>query len=237
MSMQLPLNLRLRDSSSFENFVAAGNLEAVDRLLGLLAEPPAVSGPASLFFWGDPASGKSHLLQAACRLVQACAKLALYVPLAEPGMKPAVLEEAEHAFLVCVDDAHHIAGNREWESALFGLYERARATGMRFVAAGSAAPIHLGLQMPELVTRFGWGAVYQLHPLSDTDKLDAVRRRAQHRGIEVPAEVARYILNRYPRDLNSLFALLDRLDDASLARQRRVTIPFIQEIERSLFST
>ena len=44
-------------------------------------------------------------------------------------------------------------------------------------------------------------------------------------------KVARYILARYPRDLDSLFALLDKLDVASLAEQRRLTIPFLRSLE------
>jgi DnaA family protein len=72
-----------------------------------------------------------------------------------------------------------------------------------------------------------------MQPLSDAQKLEAVRLRAQHRGLEMPEDVARYILSRYPRDLRSLFDLLDRIDEASLAEQRRVTIPFLRHLEES----
>ena len=73
--------------------------------------------------------------------------------------------------------------------------------------------------------------MYALAPLGDDERLEAVRLRARNRGLEMPEEVARYILARYPRDLDSLFALLDRLDRASLAEQRRLTIPFLHSFE------
>jgi DnaA family protein len=74
-----------------------------------------------------------------------------------------------------------------------------------------------------------------MQPLSDAQKLEAVQLRARHRGFEMPEDVARYILSRYPRDLVSLFDLLDRIDEASLAQQRRVTIPFLRELEAMLY--
>ena len=231
MTNQLALNLRRRDSSSFDNFYSAANREAVACLRRLLADPPALSGPPLMFLWGERASGKTHLLEAACRLVQARGETPFYLPLAEPGLTPAILEAAEQSFLICLDDLQQVAGDRAWESALFSVCESARATGARVAAAATAAPASLGLGVPDLATRLAAGPVYQLQPLADADKLEAIRLRARNRGFEIPADVARYILNRYPRDLSSLFVLLERIDAASLAQQRRVTIPFLRQLE------
>jgi DnaA family protein len=228
---QLALNLRLRVGSSFANYCVGENAEAVGSLRDLLRDPPAVTGPASLYLWGESASGKTHLLEAACRDVQSAGATALYVPLASADIEPAVLEEAEHAYLICLDDVQRIRGDRDWETALFACYESARTTGARLLSASSAAPAHAGFDMPDLTTRFAGGSVYQLRGLSDDAKLDAIRLRARNRGFELAPEVCRYILNRYPRDLGSLFALLDRVDAASLARRRRITIPFLRELE------
>lgn len=232
MGKQLALNLRLRDGSSFANFYAGSNREAFERTRALLEEPHADGGPRSFFLWGERASGKTHLLEAACRAVHARGAVALYLPLGgSAGLRPEMLEAADQAFLIALDDVQYVAGNHDWEAALFALYELSRASGARLVAAATAAPTHLGLAMPELATRFGWGPVYQLRALADADKLEAVRLRAHNRGLELSADVLRYILNRYPRDLASLFALLDRIDVAALASQRRVTIPFLRQLE------
>ena len=114
---------------------------------------------------------------------------------------------------------------------MFALCERLRAAGGMLLAAGARPPRELGLKLPDLATRLGWGPVYALTPLGDDERLEAVRLRARNRGLEMPEEVARYILARYPRDLDSLFALLDKLDVASLAEQRRLTIPFLRSLE------
>lgn len=233
MAEQLALNLRLRDASSFDNFVAAANQEVLASLRGLLSEDHAAQDPRSLFLWGETGSGKTHLLEAACRNVQARGARPIYLPLADAGLQPRVLEAAELSYLICLDDVQCVAGNLAWEAALFALYELGRTTDVRLLAAATAAPARLGFKMPELATRLAWGPVYQLHALDDSHKLEAIRLRGANRGFDLSPEVLRYILHRYPRDLHSLFALLDRIDSAALAHQRRITIPFLRELEHS----
>ncbi len=231
MTQQLPLGLRLRDASSFENFYPGDNAQAVESLRDLLRESPMVKGPRIFYLWGESATGKTHLLEAACRHAQALGATARYLPLSLPELSPAVVEAAERDFLICLDDVQKVAGNASWETALFAIYELACATGARLAVAANSIPAHAGFRMPDLATRLAAGRVYQLHRLSDDAKTDALSLRARNRGFDLPPEAARYIVQRYPRDLRSLFALLDRIDTASLARQRRVTIPFLREIE------
>jgi DnaA family protein len=231
---QLALNLRLRDASSFENYVAARNREAVERLqrsVQTLGNTPHL--PASwLVLWGEPGTGKTHLLEAACRAAQEQGYAPLYVPLAEQArLTTALLEDAEQAPLVCVDDVDAVAGDAAWEAALFALYERLRAHGGMLVLAARISPAAIGLKLADLATRLAAGLVYQLQPLTDAEKVAALRLRAQRRGLEMTEEVANYLLTRFPRDMHSLFALLDKLDSATLAAQRRLTIPFLRALE------
>jgi len=52
---------------------------------------------------------------------------------------------------------------------------------------------------------------------------------------ELNDEVLNYLLVRENRDMNNLYQLLDRLDKASLAARRKLTIPFIKKIlEKSI---
>ena len=232
---QLALNLRLRDASSFENFHAGPNRELVDHLVravaGLGAGTP-VRAATWVYLWGEAGSGKSHLLEAACRAAQTRDRTAAYVPLRERAtLTPALLEDLDQAALVCVDDIDAVAGDADWERALFALYERLRARGGLLLVAGRVAPAGLGIHLPDLASRLAAGHVYALQPLADADKSAALRARARSRGLEMGEEVAAYLLARYPRDLHSLFALLERLDAAALAAQRRLTIPFVRAVE------
>lgn len=231
---QLALNLKLRDASSFENFFAGRNREVVERLRQTVNGLARVQqAPASwLYIWGETGCGKTHLLEAACRAAQEAGTTSIYIPLAEKNsFSPALLEDVEQTALVCLDDIGHIVGDAPWEAALFALYERLRAQGGILVVAASASPMALGLKLPDLATRLAAGLVYQLHSLSDDEKIAALRLRAEQRGMEMGEDVARYLLTRYPRDMHSLFALLDKLDTATLAAQRRLTIPFLRGLE------
>ena len=235
MSHQLSLNLRLKDASSFGNFLAGPNKEAMEQLRAAVvtATTREKASEPTMYLWGAEGSGKTHLLQAACRLAQELGIAPVYVPLADVmELTPSLLEGVEAVPLVCLDDVERAAGRTEWESALFSLVERLRAADGMLVVAAAAPPDRLGLRLPDLVSRLAWGTVYALQPLDDAQKLEAVRLRAQHRGFEMPEDVARYILSRYPRDLPSLFGLLDRIDQASLTQQRRVTIPFLRRLEK-----
>jgi DnaA family protein len=235
MKGQLGLNLRLKDTAAFDNFFPGPNLEALAclrRAAQMLARGRRPDAPV-LYLVGAEASGRTHLLQAACRfLSEQSRSVAVYAPLAEhTALTPTLLDEPEHCPLVALDDLDAIAGNPAWEQAIFLLYERLKSRdGLLLVAAG-ALPGRLNLKLPDLVSRLSSGPVFQLHGLSDEEKILAIQHRATARGFEVNPEVARYILSRYPRETRSLFALLDRLDDASLASQRRVTIPFLRELE------
>ncbi len=222
MSAQLPLGIGLRDSANFNNFFVGPNAEVVFQLER--GDEPFV------FLWGSEGSGRSHLLQAACHRMSAGTGGAVYLPLSEsPELAPAMLEGLETMALVTVDDLQQVAGQSEWEHGLFHLYNRARDSGCRIIVAADAPPAALGISLPDLSSRLGWGPVYQLLPLDDVDKCAALQLRAHRRGLELSDEVANYLLRRSPRGLHSLFSLLEHLDRASLAAQRRLTIPFVRE--------
>jgi DnaA family protein len=233
VTQQLALNLRLRDASSLENFWPGRNRELIEALAAALRA--LVSGDQRaqhvMYLWGEPGSGRTHLLEAACRRAESLGCAAAYVPLAQdPRLSPGVLEDREAAALVCLDDLDSVAGDDGWERALFALAERLRtASGMLLVAA-RRPPADLGLRLADLASRLAWGPIYQVQALDDAGKLAAMQLRAVRCGLTLPDDVARYILSRHPRDVPSLFALLERLDQSSLSEQRRLTIPFLRSL-------
>lgn len=214
---QLPLAVGLRESATFDNFVAGANGVAVQTLRA--GEEPFI------YLWGAAGTGRSHLLAAVCR-----GRQAVMLDLADRSLAPALLEGAELAEVVTLDNVDAVAGQSDWELALFGLFNRIRESAGRLVVAGDGPPSALGIQLPDLVSRFSWGPVFQLHPLSDREKVTALRQRAAGRGLMLSDEAAEYLMRHFQRDTATLFQLLDRLDTASLTEQRRLTIPFIRTI-------
>jgi len=113
---------------------------------------------------------------------------------------------------------------------VFHLFNRLRDSGRRLLLAATASPRELGVGLPDLQSRLSLALVFQLQPLSDEDKLRALQLRASRRGLHLTDEVGRFILTRGARSMSALFELLDRLDQASLQAQRKLTIPFLKEV-------
>jgi len=221
MNQQLPLGIGLRDDATFDNFLPAGN----EHVLAALRD----TEHSSFYLWGAAGTGKSHLLQAICHAAVNQQQRAAYLPLDEPGLMPAMLEGMEQYDWVCLDNLDRIAGDPDWETALFHAYNRIQAAGHHLVITASASPAGLMIQLPDLHSRLSWGPVFQLQPLADQAKRQALQQRASNRGVSLEDEVADYLMKRCPRDMASLFHLLDDLDEASLAAQRRLTIPFVRD--------
>lgn len=221
---QLPLGIQLRDDARFDDFQQGDNAELIERLNAL-----ATQEDGQLYLHGS--FGKTHLLQAACKAAMAAGRSAAYLPLADlKSMGADILEGMSGRELLCLDDVQSVSEDQAWALALMRLCDAARAEGGSVVFAADASLAELAVAVPDLGTRLGWGAVYALKPLSDEDKLAALRVRAQARGLDMPTEVGRYLLSRSPRDLSALMETLSHLDMASLAAKRRLTIPFVKDV-------
>lgn len=224
MVQQLSLGVKLPDATRFENFFPGPNAEVVHQV-GTLARGQL------LYLHGAAQSGRSHLLQAACRQVDERGGQAFYLPLAIfKHSAPGILEGIEAADLVALDDIDALAGNPHWEEALFHLFNRLRAAQVTILISGSDRPEAVGFQLPDLVSRLTWGVIYGLKPLRDADRLVVLQLRARQRGLELPEDVGLFLLKRTPRGLAALCELIEQLDDASLAAQRRLTIPFVKSV-------
>lgn len=223
MSHQLPLGITLRDNAAFENYFSGSNGEAVFAL----QQCSEGKGEQFIYLWGARGTGKSHLLQAICKTAGG----AVYLPLSEKeSMALEMLGGLENMDVVCIDDLDSIAGNEPWETQIFNLFNQIRESGNRLIVAGNAKPADLQIKLPDLVSRLNWGLTLHLQLLNDDDKLRALQLRAGKRGFDLPENVGRYLLKHNTRDLSSLFDLLDHLDEASLAAQRKLTIPFVKTV-------
>lgn len=224
--LQLPLGVQLSDTASFETYHAGPNAEAVAALRAALAG----AGPPLVLLYGPAGAGKTHLLQALTRAA-AAGQTCAYLPLAALASRdtPEILEGLETLDLVCLDDLDAVLGSEGWPLALLRLLDRLRAHGGHCVATAVAPPERLGTPLPDLRTRLAASAVYGLRPMRDEDREALLLGRARARGLELPADAARFLLTRLPRDAGSLLAALDRLDRDSLSAQRRLTLAFVQQ--------
>ncbi len=223
---QLPLGLRLADRAVFDTFWPQGN----EQLLAHLRSVADGVAPGVTWLAGAHASGKSHLLQAVCAAAPAPRRCG-YFPLQQlAALGPAALEGLPRLDLVCLDDVQGVAGQPEWERALFGLHRELEEGGGALIVAALEAPALIRWELPDLGSRFTAAAIHTLRPLDETAQRAALTLRAKVRGFELPDEVARWLQRRYARDMGTLYQLLDTLDSAALVAQRRLTLPFIRSV-------
>jgi DnaA family protein len=225
---QLALPLKLQDHAVFESFWPAGN----DALVAYLGELPRSAVGPGCWIWGAAATGKTHLLQAVC---ERSGDRAVYLPLAllaDAG--PGILDGLSSRQFVCLDDLHLVAGDAAWELSLFDLYNQLADSGGVVVATAAAAPRECRFDLADLASRFSMLPAFHLLALDEADRIRALQLRARHRGLDLPNETAKFLLNRSKRDMATLYALLDRLDTAALEAKRRLTIPFVKDTLRGL---
>ncbi len=216
---QLLLDLDVDKSPSLDTFVVGQNAELA-QLLSLFASRTASQyGERFVYLWGEAGAGKTHLLHA----------------LADSGNARYITPEApESAFvhtpeitLYLLDDCERLSPAAQIDA--FALFNEIRAHGGFLVAAGNHPPMMLNLR-EDLRTRFGWGLIYQVHELTDEDKIDALERSAHARGMTISSGVLPYLITHSRRDMSSLTQMLDQLDQYSLETKRPITLPLLREV-------
>lgn len=222
---QLPLALRYPPDQRMDAFVAPPP-GAIAQLQALATQ----AGADWIYLAGPTGVGKTHLALAACAACEAAGRSAAYVPLkTAAGRLRDALDAFDDRALVALDGLDAIAGHRDDEVALFDFHNRARAAGTGVLYTATVAPDALPLTLPDLRSRLSQCTRVVLAPLDDEARREVLRERARRRGLALDEASIDWLLRRRGRDLATLTGLLDVLDRASLAAQRRITVPFLRE--------
>ncbi|AVR89387.1 DnaA regulatory inactivator Hda [Thauera aromatica] len=221
---QLVLDIRPDTPPTLENFVAGANAELV-AALSLLASPAtAAQLPARhLYLWGEPGSGRSHLLRATLGMGRAAGRPTHLLAAADVDDS---LPETVDA-LLAVDDVEQLSADAQ--IALFNAFNRARGNRQSLLLSGPSAPLGLALR-EDLRTRIGQTLVFEVQPLDDDARATLLATLAERRGLRLADEVVDFLLRHGRRDLASLRRVLDALDAASLERKRPITLPLLREM-------
>ena len=225
---QMALDIGLHTTPTLDSFFAGPNSAALQHLkLWTTSQMPS---PVPTYLWGESGSGKSHLLRA------------VQTELSNAGVSVGWLDVDQNDRLifdeawtvVLMDDVHLY--NLEQQQLAFNWFVNAltpKSGSPRWVlAAGMLPPADLKLR-DDLRSRLGWGHVYGLQVLSDTERRAVLRSEADARGLFLSDEVMSYMLSRFSRDLSSLMILLDHLDQFALQTKRAITIPLIKSMLES----
>ena len=227
ITRQVPVHFEFRANQTFDDFFPGTNLEIINHLQTSIAG----NGERQVFLWGQSGLGKSHLLQACCQQAQSLQLSSFYFALSSLELPdPELLTGLDKFDVVCFDNIEHIAGNQAWELGFFNFFNLHRDQGHTLILSAACPPNEIAIQLPDLKTRLNWGLTLKIQPLCDTDRITALIFKAGQMGFEISPQAGRFLLTHYDRDLSSLWALLTKLDRASLAAKRKLTIPFLKHI-------
>ncbi|MCW8857263.1 MAG: DnaA regulatory inactivator Hda [Kangiella sp.] len=224
---QLPLNIELHSDATFANFVVGENQLVLQRL-----EAICDGDSDFLYIYSEKGHGRSHLLQA---LTHAYSernpdKLIAYLPLENNLLVPQMLDGLATFDCVSLDGIEQVLSDKEWQTAVFNLYNQLKEQGKSLLITGLDAPSQLDIELQDLKSRLSAMFIYCIKPLTDDQKRTLLQKKAKEKGLELSGEVAQYLLARQQRDLPTLLGILEKLDQASLQAKRKLTIPFLKEV-------
>lgn len=213
---QLILDLGAEQAPSLDTFEVGQNAELA-HLMHQFAQRSSREHFA--YLWGESAAGKTHLLQGL-----AATEASRYIG---PQSGDADFTYTDDVSLYLLDDCHQLSAQRQIDA--FALFNQIREHGAFMVSTGPVPPAVLPVR-EDLRTRMGWGLIYQIHGLSDEEKIAALTHAAEARGLTLSASVLPYLLSHFKRDMRSLSTMLDALDQYSLETQRPVTLPLLRDL-------
>lgn len=219
---QLLLDIASPPLPALENFIPGRNAE----LLQMLRNASTHQEPERfIYVWGGAGCGKSHLLRAVTEAFIQRRLEAIYISC---EIDSEFTIDVDSIDCVTIDNVERLGAAAQIR--LFNIYNQVREEGdALFLVSGNALPAQLSLRQ-DLVTRLGWGLVYQIHELTDEEKREAMKSHAISCGFELPQEICDYMLRHGQRDLPSLIRIVDALDRYSLTRQRQITLPLLREL-------
>jgi DnaA-homolog protein len=220
---QIALDIGLSTGPTLANFFVGPNsavLQHLDLWVGAKSSARQRS-PVPTYLWGAEGCGKTHLLKAAREALREQGARVGWMDAST--LEPLPFDEAWAAVLM--DDVHLYTADQQHMA--FNWFVNAQTHQRPVLAAGTLAPVALQLR-DDLRTRLGWGHVFGLHALGESERRSVLRKAADARGLFLKDEVMDFMLHRFSRDLGSLMELLNMLDGYALQTQRAITIPMIK---------
>lgn len=227
MPEQFPLHFEFRANQTFDDFFAGSNQSIIEDLKRCVLG----NSEQQMFVWGKSGQGKSHLLQACCHYAQQHERQSFYFDFGRCCRhQPAILKGLDDYNVVCIDNVDWIVGQQKWEQALCAFMQRHYERGHQLIISATYLPNHMKIKLPNLKTRLSWGLMLQLNTLVNTNNIDALIFKADAMGFEISPQVGRFLMIQHQTELDAMWHLLAKLDHASLAAKRKLTVPFLKHL-------
>lgn len=220
--MQQLLDIIVSESPSFSNFVIGQNGAVFSAVQRWSQTPPQQGLDSCLYLWGNAGSGGSHLLISAKN-----ESGSPYLSAENLLMFDDANFESGLPIRYCID--HIERTQEEAYSHLFRWLRKSESHTLSLLLTGNVPPRQLKLP-PEITSRIGKMQIFQLLPLSDEEKKEALQFHAKRRGMLLDNAVLTYFLQHMNRDIRLLTALITAFDEWCLQNQCAHSLPMARRM-------
>tara|TARA_Y100000748_G_scaffold44495_1_gene33152 strand:- start:14609 stop:15316 length:708 start_codon:yes stop_codon:yes gene_type:complete len=226
-STQIPFKFDNFKKRDFDSFFQGENKD----LLYFLNTMIKTKSNNSIYIWGPQGTGKTHLLQAACKQANEMDWHVTYIPLEQyRDFSIDILDGLGKLDLVCIDDLEFIIDNIEWQQRVTLLFNEIRDNKNSIIISSKISPNNIKIDLDDLKSRLVWGHVFKIKAADDELKIKILKKEANERSFNLNDDVVEFLIRRSNRDLTSLIEILDEIDRSSLAAKRKITVPFVKEL-------
>ena len=224
---QIPFKFDNFKKRDFDSFFQGENKD----LLYFLNTMIKTKSNNSIYIWGPQGTGKTHLLQAACKQANEMDWHVTYIPLEQyRDFSIDILDGLGKLDLVCIDDLEFIIDNIEWQQRVTLLFNEIRDNKNSIIISSKISPNNIKIGLDDLKSRLVWGHVFKIKAADDELKIKILKKEANERSFNLNDDVVEFLIRRSNRDLTSLIEILDEIDRSSLAAKRKITVPFVKEL-------
>lgn len=239
---QMTLNLLDQKSAGLDTVVEhAGIHEALTTLRSIVERRgPICSSPVLIH--GIQGSGKTTLIKALISSFKTSSKastnkMLIVEPQIDSNRFPLLEKlgrESDGSLfdmeLLVIEDVHKISGDDS--HSYWNVYNKMNRNDGIMVMTSRFHPSLMFEGNEHIRSRLLSGLVIRMTPPDDSVKLLILDQMARLRGFRLSHDVITYLLRRKSRNLKELDRIVASLDSESLVLKRRVTIPFVRDLEQ-----
>tara|TARA_Y100001970_G_scaffold158998_1_gene194460 strand:+ start:80105 stop:80836 length:732 start_codon:yes stop_codon:yes gene_type:complete len=227
--LQLSLEIRLDESICLENFISCNSTSHLLKILKNSVRQDSVL--MQFFLWGNEGVGKTYLIHALTKEFLKKNESYVYLSFKDKRINSTkILDGLEEVDTVFIDDLNYCNFSEEWEISLFNLINRVFINEKKIYISSINPAKDLDLKLPDLISRLNSFTALEIPDIDDVEKFKALRESALRKGIDLDNKVIDFIIRHTSRRLSDLLSLIDELDSFSLQKQRKITIPLINEL-------
>jgi chromosomal replication initiator protein len=229
---KMQIDPQLNPNYTFDAYIE-GDCNRVARRAGkTVAEKPGANSFNPLVIYGNVGLGKTHLAQSIGNEVKRMHpnKVVLYVSSEKfinqfiDHSRNQAINDFIHFYqmidVLIIDDVQFFNKAEKSQDAFFSIFNHLHQSGKQLVLTSDKSPKDLEGVQERLLSRFRWGLSADIQVPDYETRIEILERKMKNDGLEMPAEVVKYIaynINNNVRELEG--ALISLLAQSSLNRK------------------